>query len=275
VQDLKWMPHKPDNDQTELENKTSFVEWKRSLAKLGIPLSDIMRVLAAALLIGNMEYDSRSDPLVGRVAKLLGVEQKCLVGGLWRRTQSIRGTLVTRDLEEKEWEMARTGLASSLYMRTVYMIIRRVNSHHVSPVSDCEKTFPPPSFIGILDMFGWQSSLQSACSMEQLCMNLCSEHLLQLYNTSTISSDCSDIAADIHLVSSAESGLFQCLDRETHRRGDSLSLVNTFHSIHRTNQKLFKPDTNYSSCFGIKHYMGPAMYDASHFVGKLLLSYAF
>ena len=292
--DLTWLsPWLGTNQRTEEENKTSFTSWKNALVLLGIPLSDIMRVLAAVMLVGNMTYDWPHDHCMGRVAKLLGVGQSCLLAGLWKRTHNIKGTLITRNLDEKEWQLAKTGLAGSLYMRTVYMIIRRVNSHHPAPPpgsSDHDKSvesvlLPAPSSIGILDMFGWQSSMQSPCSLEQLCMNLCSESMQQLYISHTIkhaveagrdcssSYACSDNAASIHLISSLDCGLFKYLDRETSMRGDCQSLINSFHTEHRSNQNMVKIDKNYASCFGIKHYLGTVVYDASQFIGKKPLSH--
>ena len=265
ARNLNWMPKMPFSD---LGDKTSFDSWKKSLVQLGIPLLDILRVLAAVLLVGNMEYGWRGDHTVGRVATLLGVNHDCLVGGLWRRTHHVRGTLVTRDLDQGEWEVARRGLAGSLYIRTVYMVIRRVNSHHAAPSSDCEKNFPPASFVGILDMSGWQSSLQAACNLEQLCMNHCSEQVQQLYNTSIINSYCSDTSAGTYLGASTDCGLFPLLDRETHSRGGTQAFLSSIKSITRTSQKLLKPDKNYSSCFSIQHHMGPVLYNASQFIGN-------
>ena len=152
VQNLSWIK------QTHLhceQTKTRFCAWKKSLGQLGIPLPDIMRVLAAVVLMGNMWYERQADHCVGTVARLLGVEQDCLLDGLWKKTHRVNGTSFERNLDEKEWEMARAGLACSLYMRTVYIMIRRVNTH--PPLLCSGKTVLPSSFIGILDMdmFGW------------------------------------------------------------------------------------------------------------------------
>ena len=50
--DLNWMnPGLSRNHPSDEENKTSFEDWKNALVLLGIPLSDIMRVLAAVVLL--------------------------------------------------------------------------------------------------------------------------------------------------------------------------------------------------------------------------------
>ena len=79
ARDLNWMSQGLCTNRKKEENKTSFAEWKKSLVLLGIPLSDIMRVLAAVMLVGNMQFDWQSDHCIGRVKKLLGVGQDCLV----------------------------------------------------------------------------------------------------------------------------------------------------------------------------------------------------
>ena len=68
------------------------------------------------------------------------------------------------------------------------MVIRRVNSHPVpTPLSARSVEtglLPPASYIGTLDISGRQSSLQSLCSLMQLCMNLCNKRLQQIYCSS-------------------------------------------------------------------------------------------
>ena len=264
VQDLGLIKETHPNSE---KTKTRFCAWKKSLGQLGIPLPDIMRVLAAVVLMGNMSYEGKADHCVGTVARLLGVEQDCLVDGLWRKSHLVNGTLFKRNLDEKEWELARAGLACSLYMRTIHIIIRRVNTH---PPPLCSgKNVLATSFIGILDMFGWQTSLQSAGNLEQLCMNLCSESLQLLYNrNNTITMEDSDSPTCNQLLAPLDCGLLKWVDRETQGRGDSQSLVNRIHEMQRTNQKLFVPERSHSYCFGIHHFAGPVVYDASLFIGE-------
>ena len=252
AQDLTWMPRNHGRgEKSDLLNKTAFSSWKKSLSQLGIPLSDILRVVAGVILLGNMQYDRPGAHCVTKVAALLGVTQASLVGGMWRRRQTVRGDLVTRELGEREWEMARRGLASSLYLRTVNMIIKRINSHHIT---DCEKQAPSSSFIGILDMFGWQSSLHgTTCSMEQLVMNTCNDYMQELYNT----------REGIDTVSTMKYDVFLSVDRVTHNKGDSQALIT---SLDNTGIKIVQDHS-----FTIHHYMGHVTYDSSYFIGKLTI----
>ena len=255
AQNLTWMPRNHGREEkTNLHHKTGFCSWKKSLSQLGIPLPDILRVVAGVILVGNMQYDRPGDHCVTKVAALLGVTQASLVGGLWRRTQAVRGDLVTREVGEREWEIARRGLASSLYLRTVNMIIKRINSHHMTSLTDCEKQAASSSFIGILDMFGWQSSLHGyTCSMEQLVMNTCSEYMQELYNTSV----------GIDTVPTMKYDVLLSVDRVTHNKGDSQELLS---SLATTGIKIAQ-----DCSFTIHHYMGDVTYDSSYFIGKFVL----
>ena len=77
-----------------------FAQWRSSLAVLGIPLMDVLRVLSAILLLGNVEFYNNDsfevDYLSGQeemetVARLLGVSKTLLWQGITTRTHTVRG----------------------------------------------------------------------------------------------------------------------------------------------------------------------------------------
>ena len=77
-----------------------FAQWRSSLAVLGIPLMDVLRVLSAILLLGNVEFYNNDsfevDLSNGReemetVARLLGVSKTLLWQGITTRTHTVRG----------------------------------------------------------------------------------------------------------------------------------------------------------------------------------------
>jgi len=69
---------------------------------LGIPFLDVVRVLAAVLLLGNVQFvdgqglevDVKGDTELKAVASLLGVSGVSLFRGLTSRTHNARGQLV-------------------------------------------------------------------------------------------------------------------------------------------------------------------------------------
>ncbi len=89
----------------EAAEAARFAEWRANLAVLGIPFMDVVRVLAAILLLGNVAFETRvgedsfdvevvGDDELNAVASLLGVPSTLLCQGLISRTHSVRGQLV-------------------------------------------------------------------------------------------------------------------------------------------------------------------------------------
>lgn len=128
---------------------------------LGIPFLDVVRVLAAVLILGNIGFTDRPGVEVGvigenelaSVAALLGVPPPALLRGLTSRTHNARGQLVksvcdanmvchrfhfipspirtvriTTNGSFAQSNMTRDSLAKALYCRTVATIVRRANS---------------------------------------------------------------------------------------------------------------------------------------------------
>lgn len=103
---------------------------------LGIPFIDVVRVLAAVLLLGNVQFldgqglevDVRGETELNAVAGLLGVSGGALFRGLTSRTHNARGQLVKSLCDANMSNMTRDCLAKALYCRTVATIVRRANS---------------------------------------------------------------------------------------------------------------------------------------------------
>lgn len=95
-----------------------------------------MRVLAAVLLLGNVQFvdgkglevDVNGETELNAVAGLLGVAGAALFRGLTSRTHNARGQLVKSVCDANMSNMTRDCLAKALYCRTVATIVRRANS---------------------------------------------------------------------------------------------------------------------------------------------------
>jgi dachs protein len=101
IRDLLYL-NMGDTRQDEVADAQRFLEWKTSLAILGIPFMDVVRVLAAVLLLGNVEFtprvgdDAFDVEIIGQdelnsVAKLLGISTTILWQGITTRTHTVRG----------------------------------------------------------------------------------------------------------------------------------------------------------------------------------------
>ncbi|XP_037074350.1 myosin-I heavy chain-like [Pollicipes pollicipes] len=118
------------------EDARRFQAWKSCLGVLGIPFLDVVRVLAAVLLLGNitfvdgagMEVEVQGLEQLQAVASLLGFSAAALRAGLTTRTHNVRGQLVRSLGDANVSSMTRDSLAKALYCRTVATIVRRANS---------------------------------------------------------------------------------------------------------------------------------------------------
>lgn len=305
-----------------------FQAWKTCLGVLGIPFLDVVRVLAAVLLLGNVQFidgkslevDVKGESELNAVAGLLGVSGAALFRGLTTRTHNARGQLVKSVCDANMSNMTRDCLAKALYCRTVATIVRRANSlkrlgstlgtlssdsnesvhnqaeiasQHASTIGGGTNAgsksmaalnnavrHATDGFIGILDMFGFEDPKPS--QLEHLCINLCAETMQHFYNThifkSSIEScrdegincevevDYVDNVPCIDLISSLRTGLLSMLDVECSIRGTAESYVSKMKIQHKHNSRLFDPKSLESRLFGIQHFAGRVIYDASDFL---------
>ncbi|XP_050306303.1 myosin-VIIa isoform X2 [Anthonomus grandis grandis] len=326
---LKYLQH-GDVRQDVSEDASRFQAWKTCLGVLGIPFLDVVRVLAAVLLLGNvhfsdgkgMEVDVRGETELNAVAALLGVSGAALFRGLTSRTHNARGQLVKSVCDANMSNMTRDCLAKALYCRTVATIVRRANSlkrlgstlgtlssdsnesvhnqaevtsQHASTVghgsssagnksmvalNNAVRHATTDGFIGILDMFGFEDP--KPAQLEHLCINLCAETMQHFYNThifkSSIEScrdegvscevevDYVDNVPCIDLISSLRTGLLSMLDVECSIRGTAESYISKIKVQHKNNKRLFDQKSMDSRLFGIQHFAGRVIYDATDFL---------
>ncbi|XP_064073394.1 unconventional myosin-IXAa isoform X2 [Vanessa tameamea] len=134
--DLRYLasshPRRP-----EAEDGARFHAWKSCLGVLGIPFLDVLRVLAAVLLLGNVHFTDNAEgtaepngeaELVA-AGSLLGVGAAALMRGLGTRCapRAARGQ-ARAPASAAAAAAARDALAKALYCRTVATIVRRANS---------------------------------------------------------------------------------------------------------------------------------------------------
>ncbi|XP_022128945.2 unconventional myosin-IXAa isoform X1 [Pieris rapae] len=135
--DLRYLaptaPARPRADAAD-EDAARFQAWRGCLGVLGIPFLDVVRVLAAVLLLGNLVFVESSeggaevgdDATLAAVSALLGVGAAALARGLATRSAA-RGR-VRAPATAAAASLARDSLAKALYCRTVATIVRRANS---------------------------------------------------------------------------------------------------------------------------------------------------
>ena len=195
------------------DQEEQFESWRSSLAQLGIPFSDLVKVFAAVLLLGSLEH--LEQQVVEKVAGLLGLQEKLLVVGLSSRSEMVAGEMVTRT---SRWVPTRDSLASSLYLRTVLMVVRRIS---------CPGPGSGPSTgptISLLDMVSLQGG-EGPAGLETLGRNLLCETIQHFYNSHVLASvarlEVEDSADCVDLIASLDCGLLPLLDRVVGRHSSS------------------------------------------------------
>ena len=102
LSDLSYL-NRGDTRTDETEDVERFNTWKANLVILGIPCMDVLKVMAAILLLGNikflesgagLELDMNSKEELQTVAGLIGVSPALLLQGLTSRTHNVRGQLI-------------------------------------------------------------------------------------------------------------------------------------------------------------------------------------
>lgn len=135
-QDLRYLAS-AHHRRPEPEDAARFHAWKTCLVILGIPFLDVVRVLAAVLLLGNVQFteggDGSAEPTseaeLAAAAALLGVAAPALLRGLVSRsTPRARAAPARAPATPPAAAAARDALAKALYCRTVATIVRRANS---------------------------------------------------------------------------------------------------------------------------------------------------
>ena len=107
-----------------------FSAWRSSLAQLGIPFYDLVRVFASILLLQNLNgediLENNSRRLLRRLSHLLGVQHDCLLACLKSPTPPSDNSK-KQPASPRSWQETCNLLATSLYQRTLLTVVRRIN----------------------------------------------------------------------------------------------------------------------------------------------------
>jgi myosin V len=125
------------------------------------------------------------------IAELLGVTPAKLIDGVTKRTTLTAGSILSIPLNLDQTRNNVQAVIKHVYGEAFHWILRKINSCHSSmahgtaaPAATAAAkptaTAPPVSFIGILDIFGFE--IMARNSFEQLCINYANEVLQQQFN---------------------------------------------------------------------------------------------
>lgn len=243
----------------------------------------------------NGSQIDNADGTLTALAALVGVPGALLSASLTVRTVRARGEAIAVPLSAAAAKDSCDAFAKEIYAKAFLWLVRSINDATCAE-HNYEQRQPPPQHrggggsggaggefgvIGLLDIFGFESFETNR--FEQLCINYANEKLQQKFTQDVFRSvqaeyeyegiELGEITYDdntnvLDLVE-GRMGLIAFLNEECVRPGGSdKGFVSKAAAMNKDNA-CFIREPGHSDCqFGVHHYAGRVMYDASCFVTK-------
>ena len=277
-------------DTNTIEGITDAEQFKKTqevLQLCGLQDSQVtkfMRAICIVLQLGNISFgplggDSDKSTItssneLNALADLMGIADKDLILALTERTMKTRDETLKVPLSPDVAKESTDALAKEIYGKIFLWVVKAINAGTTAK----EEAGSKFGIIGLLDIFGFESF--SINRFEQLCINYANEKLQQKFTEDIFKSvlaeyeyegiPLSDIKYDdntdvLDLIES-RGGLCALLNEECVRpKGSGEGFVNKALTAHKKSPCLVANKTDRLS-FGIVHYAGQVMYEASNFV---------
>ena len=174
-----------------VDDTWEFVQTRKAVTGIKADMDEIVAVIASLLHLGNSvpayaNVDDESGPVqisnvdpsvtLGFIASLIGVDEGLFRNALTLRMQtSGRGSTTAIPLSAAHTLNNIHALVKHTYDNLFHYLVLKVNESH-----ECPATSTATSFIGILDIFGFEIMRQN--SFEQLCINYANEMLQRQFN---------------------------------------------------------------------------------------------
>ncbi|NXB12262.1 MYO3A protein, partial [Cnemophilus loriae] len=253
-------------------------------------LGSVYSVLAAILNVGNIEFSAVvsehmidksniSNPVaLENCASLLCIQADELQEALTSHCVVTRGETIIRPNTVEKATDVRDAMAKALYGRLFSWIVNRINTllkpdKHLSENDDGLN-------IGILDIFGFENFKKN--SFEQLCINIANEQIQFYFNQHVFAWEQNEYlyeGVDARVIEYEDNrplldmflqkpmGLLSLLDEESRfPQATDQTLVEKFED--NLKSKYFWRPKRVDLTFGIYHYAGKVLYNASGFLAK-------
>ncbi|XP_038611640.1 myosin-IIIa isoform X2 [Tachyglossus aculeatus] len=253
-------------------------------------LGSVYSILASILNIGNIEFSSVatehqidksniSNPTtLGNSASLLCIQAEELHEALTSHCVVTRGETIIRPNTVERATDVRDAMAKALYGRLFSWIVNRINSllKHDNALSRLDDELN----IGILDIFGFENFKRN--SFEQLCINIANEQIQFYFNQHVFAWEQNEYLnedVDARVIEYEDNrplldmflqkpmGLLSLLDEESQfPRATDQTLIEKFED--NLKSTYFWRPKRMDLTFGIHHYAGKVLYNASGFLAK-------
>eukprot|EP00529_Nitzschia_sp_RCC80_P002676 CAMPEP_0113502094 /NCGR_PEP_ID=MMETSP0014_2-20120614/33347_1 /TAXON_ID=2857 /ORGANISM="Nitzschia sp." /LENGTH=1686 /DNA_ID=CAMNT_0000396811 /DNA_START=191 /DNA_END=5250 /DNA_ORIENTATION=+ /assembly_acc=CAM_ASM_000159 len=238
-------------------------------------ISSLEELQDLSSLMGMNDIDSSEDGVSNTLQAALTV-----------RTVEARGEVFAVPLTPEKAKESADAFAKEIYAKTFLWLVRTINDATCAEKNysraGTQRSVPLKySIIGLLDIFGFETFETNR--FEQLCINYCNEKLQQKFTQDIFRSvqieyenegiELGEITYDdntdaLDLVE-GRMGLLAFLNEECVRpKGSDKTFVYKSEAMNKENPCFFRDKHARDTVFGIRHYAGPVVYDATGFVVK-------
>lgn len=284
-------------DTDTIEGMTDAQRWKQTvdaLATVGVKdekLYALVRALCIVLQLGNLlfEPDPENEEKsvitpaeeLERLAGLMGVEVDDIRKALTERTVCARNEVYKVPLNSVRAKDSCDAFAKEIYASTFHWLVRTINDATCAEKNYDQDVSGSYGIIGLLDIFGFESFQVNR--FEQLCINYANEKLQQKFTLDIFRSVQNEYEfegielGDVTFADNAEvlnlvegrMGLIAVLNEECVRpKGNDSAFVSKIYTMNKDSDCLMKDKFYRDYEFGVRHYAGPVVYDATNFVTK-------
>ncbi|XP_061198708.1 myosin-IIIb isoform X1 [Neopsephotus bourkii] len=250
----------------------------------------VYRILTGILNTGNIEFAAISSQhqtdksevpnpeALDNAAALLSIGSEELQEALTSHCVVTRGETIIRTNTVDKAADVRDAMSKALYGRLFSWIVNRINTLLQPDKNICNTE--NGMNIGILDIFGFENFTRN--SFEQLCINIANEQIQFYFNQHIFALEQMEYQSEgidattveyednrplLDMFLQKPMGLLSLLDEESRfPQATDLTLVDKFEGNLRC--KYFWRPKGVELSFGIQHYAGKVLYDASAFLEK-------
>eukprot|EP00808_Paulinella_micropora_P008044 g38895.t1 len=265
------------------ENWNATLRGMRNLKFKAEYITDMNRILAAILHMGNVVFEKKGDGVkvegvnsqhAATAADCLMVSDAALIDALCMRHVTVRNQTTKSPYTLEQAEEARDALSKALYAQLFKDVVIQINK-----AIAC-KDARPRATIGILDIFGFE--IFQANSLEQLFINYANEKLHQIFNSFVFKQEQKDYEAegipvekigfrdnkDVLDLIEAKKGLLDLLNDEVGvPKGSDENYLLKASQEHKKNEK-FSTNRKNRTQFIVHHFAGDVTYETSGFLEK-------
>ena len=293
IHSFKYVGTSPE---VKIDGKTDaqwFFDVRDSLKLIGVEEDDfnmLFQAVAACLQIGNITFapkpgdeektDITSKKELSDLAELIGCDENTLSLAFTERTIKTRGEEYKVPIKADAAKESADAFAKEIYAKLFLWLVRAINES-----TTAENNLPGGGagikfgLIGLLDIFGFESFPVNG--FEQLSINYCNEKLQQKFTQDIFRTvveeykqeglNLDDIKyddnSDVLQLIEGKLGLIKQLNEECVRpKGNDSAFVSKALQSNKTVPCLMQKRTFTKLEFGIAHYAGPVIYNATDFV---------